>query len=553
MKRLLQTTILLVVSAPVVMRAQSLTVQQDSFYAPGNVSNYGSLPTIDVGGVTQFYGLVQFDLSALPNGTSGAQVSKATLSLFLDKVGTPGVIDIDVANYPWTELAVNGINPPTAGAAILDGISIGTASAGSYLTVDVTQAVKNWLDHLAPNNGFLISAGNPAASVFFDSKENTSTSHPPSLTITLLGLPGPAGAPGTPGATGPTGPQGSPGPAGPAGSFTLPYSAGLPSPTPLFSLINGLAGIDAAHFTGGSSETRSPGGVGVVGTGGIGANGNAAGAGVLGTGGMGNTLSGFSTNGGAGGSFTGGTGGNSGANSESGLGGPGVYGTGGSAGTSSDVVATSGPGGFFTGGNAPQAGGLPGDGLMAVPGHYFGAQGALPGVFAAELFGDVMVEGNLSKGGGSFQIDHPLDPANKYLFHSFVESPDMMNIYNGIVTLGPDGAANVQMPDWFEALNQDFRYQLTSIGAPGPNLYIAKKVERNSFAIAGGAPGQEVSWQVTGIRHDPYANANRIPVEKDKPEAERGSYLYPAAIGQPASKAAAYVRHPELLKRGIDK
>ena len=61
-------------------------------------------------------------------------------------------------------------------------------------------------------------------------------------------------------------------------------------------------------------------------------------------------------------------------------------------------------------------------------------------------------------------------PRNKYLSHSFVESPDMMNIYNGNVTLGPDGTAWVRMPEWFEALNQDFRYQLTAMGAPGPNL-----------------------------------------------------------------------------------
>src|SRR5579863_5117556 len=130
MKRLLETTIFLVVSAPVVMWAQSLTVQQDSFYAPGNVSNYGSLPTIDVGGTNPYYGLVQFDLSVLPSGTAGAQVAKATLSLFVDKVGTPGVINIDTANYQWTELAVNGINPPAAGAEVQNGISINSASAG---------------------------------------------------------------------------------------------------------------------------------------------------------------------------------------------------------------------------------------------------------------------------------------------------------------------------------------------------------------------------------------------------------------------------------------
>ena len=165
---------------------------------------------------------------------------------------------------------------------------------------------------------------------------------------------------------------------------------------------------------------------------------------------------------------------------------------------------------------------------------------------AALFVGNVTVAGNLSKSSGSFQIDHPLDPANKYLYHSFVESPDMMNIYNGDVTLDEKGQAAVQLPDWFESLNQDFRYQLTAIGAPGPNLYIAEKVHGNSFKIAGGQPGSEVSWQVTGIRHDAWANAHRIPVESKKPAAELGSYIHPELFGAPASKSVAAVRHPMI-------
>ncbi len=165
---------------------------------------------------------------------------------------------------------------------------------------------------------------------------------------------------------------------------------------------------------------------------------------------------------------------------------------------------------------------------------------------AALFLGNVTVVGNLAKSSGSFQIDHPLDPANKYLYHSFVESPDMMNIYNGDVTLDGKGEATVQLPDWFESLNQDFRYQLTAVGAPGPNLYIADKVRSNKFKIAGGQPGTEVSWQVTGIRHDAWANAHRIPVESAKPTSERGSYIHPELFGAPASKSVAAVRHPMI-------
>jgi hypothetical protein len=95
------------------------------------------------------------------------------------------------------------------------------------------------------------------------------------------------------------------------------------------------------------------------------------------------------------------------------------------------------------------------------------------------------------------------------------------------------------MPAWFSALNRDFRYQLTSLGGFAP-VYIAEKVEDNRFKIAGGSPGIEVSWQVTGIRHDPYANAHRTPVEQDKPAEERGKYLHPTEWGQPDSLGVDY-------------
>ena len=159
-----------------------------------------------------------------------------------------------------------------------------------------------------------------------------------------------------------------------------------------------------------------------------------------------------------------------------------------------------------------------------------------PSGYAGYFNGNVRVQGTLTKAAGAFEIDDPVDPANKILDHSFVESPDMMNIYNGNVTLDAKGEAVVQMPDYFQALNQDFRYQLTAIGAPGPNLYIAEEIANNQFKIAGGQPGSKVSWQVTGIRHDPYAEQNRIPNEIAKPADQQGLYLHPELYGQPDSK-----------------
>jgi hypothetical protein len=179
----------------------------------------------------------------------------------------------------------------------------------------------------------------------------------------------------------------------------------------------------------------------------------------------------------------------------------------------------------------------------------YGVWGQSKTGIAGQFDGNVQIIGNLSKSGGSFKIDHPLDPGNKYLYHSFVESPDMMNIYNGNAVLDADGQAVVQLPDWFEALNGDFRYQLTAIGGPGPNLYIAEKVHNNSFKIAGGAPGLEVSWQVTGIRQDAWANAHRIPVEVEKPEKEKGYYLHPELFGASEEKGIEWANRRATMKR----
>jgi hypothetical protein len=108
----------------------------------------------------------------------------------------------------------------------------------------------------------------------------------------------------------------------------------------------------------------------------------------------------------------------------------------------------------------------------------------------------------------------------------------MMNVYNGNVVLDNTGSAVVELPSWFETLNRDFRYQLTCIGGFAP-VYIAETISGNTFRIAGGEPGLEVSWQVTGIRNDPWAQENRIEVERDKGGSESGRYLHPELYGQP--------------------
>ena len=145
-----------------------------------------------------------------------------------------------------------------------------------------------------------------------------------------------------------------------------------------------------------------------------------------------------------------------------------------------------------------------------------------------QITGDLNITGMITKGSGTFKIDHPSDPYNKYLSHSFVESPDMMNVYNGNVILGSDGSADITLPDYFDSLNKDCRYQLTAIGGFAP-VYIENEIKNNQFSIAGGEAGMKISWQVTGIRKDLYSEYHRIEVEADKHEDKKGTLMHPEA------------------------
>lgn len=200
--------------------------------------------------------------------------------------------------------------------------------------------------------------------------------------------------------------------------------------------------------------------------------------------------------------------------------------------------------------------GVYGDNLSAGDGVYGHANNGWAGHFdpdcrvegSFQVGGDAAVTGNLSKGGGSFRIDHPLDPANRILQHSFVESPDMLNVYAGRARADGTGAATVTLAPWFAALNRDLRYQLTPVRRAMPDLHVSAE-RSDGFSIAGAAPGGELCWQVTGVRQDAWANAHRIEVELDKSAADRGRYLHPAEHGKPVSRGidhAVRERHAAL-------
>ncbi len=210
-------------------------------------------------------------------------------------------------------------------------------------------------------------------------------------------------------------------------------------------------------------------------------------------------------------------------------GGSGVIGQGGTG------LAQDGDGGIFTGGNTTSSG----DGLQAIAGS---------GGIAANFKGNVTITGNLMAGSKNFKIDHPLDPANKYLVHASVESSEMMNIYTGNVITDAQGEARVQLPDWFEALNTDFRYQLTVIGQFAQAI-VSSEVQHHEFAIRSNLPNVKVSWQITGIRQDAFAKANPMVVEEEKDARLKGFYIHPELYGATEEKQIEWARHPQMMKQ----
>ena len=166
---------------------------------------------------------------------------------------------------------------------------------------------------------------------------------------------------------------------------------------------------------------------------------------------------------------------------------------------------------------------------------------------AGYFVGNVVVTGTLTANTKHFRIDDPLDPANKYLVHASIESDEMTDLYSGNVTTDGRGVARVTLPHWFQALNGDYRYQLTCLGRFAQAI-VAAKIRDNRFTIKTDHPNVEVSWQVTGVRRDASAGLHPMQVEEVKPEGERGLYLDPVAQGKPVSQGIGYARQTRQAK-----
>jgi hypothetical protein len=173
-------------------------------------------------------------------------------------------------------------------------------------------------------------------------------------------------------------------------------------------------------------------------------------------------------------------------------------------------------------------------------GKYFGvdtadsAQFDIPGTGNVLFWDNVHVNNTFTAGAKNFEIDHPLDPLNKVLRHSCIESDERKNLYDGTVTTDARGYATITVPEWFTALNENFRYQVTVLEEDDSDDFVLAKVARKlkdgAFVIRTNKPSVEVSWQITGVRKDAYAKFNPLIVEEEKPSAIRGKYLHPDAF-----------------------
>jgi hypothetical protein len=596
-----------------------ITPSQDAFTNTAAAStNYGANVLLDVNGAKEIV-YIQFNLASIPGS---ANVSQATLKLYVHTVTTAGSFNVDYVNGSWAESTITSSLSPVLGTTIAPSVPITAASKNQYILIDVTSALQAWLSGSQANDGIALVA-NGTFSASFDSKESATTSHPPELDVVFAG--------GGGGITGITTASGS-GLIGGGTSGTLNLSLTNTCATSQVLAWNGTAwacanpkgtgtitGVTAGTdltgggtsgtvtlnldttkvpqlaaanvftnnqtiagtssnfgltvsgatyegilltgpeaFIGAALELETTGTNGmywqILNTGATSAQGinklnfrnDSTGLDVMtllpnGQVGIGATAPTAAAwlevqapqNGGSAGLDANGTNGiiAIGATNPTGenAGGSGIIGMGGHG------LAQDADGGYFEGGTGSSFG----DGMQAIAGS---------GGIAGNFNGNVTITGTLSAATKNFKIDHPLDPANKYLVHASVESSEMMNIYTGNVITDAQGEARVQLPDWFEAVNTDFRYQLTVIGQFAQAI-VSSEVQNHEFAIRSSVPNVKVSWQITGVRQDAFAKANPLVVEEEKEPRLKGFYLHPEFYGAPAEKQTEWARHPQMMKQ----
>lgn len=538
--------------------------------SPG--ANFGAKTLLDVQSASQ-NAYIRFDLSPLPVDYTGSDIAKASLKLYVNTVPTAGSFNVDFVNGTWTEKKITANMAPALGATVAASIPLGSANVKDYIVIEVTSAVQAWLNGTQINDGLALIANSPLSATF-DSKESTSQSHPPELDIvfassgggSITGINTMAGSGLIGGGTSGTLNlsltnacsanqvlkwSGSAwGCANLSGSGTV-TSVGMSAPSSEFTVTgspittSGTLGLNWTVAPTSASTANA-----IVKRDSTGSfNSAAINASVSTDANLSTTIAGFQLG------ATKETFGVFGfAASQFGVG---VFGRGVGFSAMSSKYApvdgtgvwgdTSGSGGSGVYGSTDDGNALYGINSSATSYTlqiyndsltgplFFAANGRGKGC-SIDGAGNLRCSGSIAGGAHSLRIDHPLDPGHKYLQHAAIESSEVLNMYTGNAQLDADGEASVQFPAWFDAINTDFRYQLTAVGVPAPNLYVAKEIESGVFRIAGGTPGMKVSWQVTCIRSDAYMKAHPMVVEEEKSASDVLYYAHPELYGQPPEK-----------------
>jgi hypothetical protein len=449
--------------------------------------------------------------AAITGGGAGGTVTQlgqgAGITLSPNPITTDGTI---AANFSSVQARVTG-TPCATGQAVtaiaqsgaatctsvggggggtITGVTVGTGLAGGGSTGNVTLSLANPIT-LTGSSSTIISGVNSGSGSGVEGDSNGGIGVDGVNTGAGDGVHGVTGAPGFAGVSGVNTTTGA-GAHSYGGYFQAPSSIG-----------------QGVHASGGSVGVAADGGsVGVSATGAVGIDGdspNPNGTGVIGT--------------------------------ADGWGGVGAYGI-------SHASGGVGVEGESVGGDAIR-------GISDAAGYsgIYGANDSTGGGYAGYFNGKVNITGNLTVAGSisagtkDFKIDDPADPANKFLIHPSVESPDAENIYNGNITTDRNGYATIHLPSYFDAENTSPRYQLTVIGSFARAI-VWRTERNNSFVIRTDRRRVEVSWQITAIRNDPYARSQRGPAEQPKPANERGRYLYPQGYGKPARLAIGRATGP---------
>ena len=153
---------------------------------------------------------MQFELvPALPPGVKWTDVARATLSVYVTHVYAPGVLQVSGIQKNWNESTLADQNAPPLSNNPETGKAYATTpvtTSAKWVSFDVTELVRDWVDQSLANNGLALSAADGTTFVLLGSKESAPGNHAELEIVTAAhgeqGIPGPQGSPGAPGTPG---------------------------------------------------------------------------------------------------------------------------------------------------------------------------------------------------------------------------------------------------------------------------------------------------------------------------------------------------------------